>query len=138
MKTIDGTNLILGRLATKVAKAAINGEQVTIVNAEKVVVTGKPSFVLAKYKQTADRGAPLKGPRYHRSADRIVRRAIRGMIPYKTAKGKEAFQRVMTYIGVPPEFASAKLETFEDININNTNNIQFITIKEISNHLGAK
>jgi large subunit ribosomal protein L13 len=80
----------------------------------------------------------LKGPRYHRGADRIVRRTIRGMIPYKTAKGKEAFQRVMTYIGVPPEFASTKMETYDDININNTDNIQFVTIKEISTHLGAK
>lgn len=138
MKTIDGTDLILGRLATKIAKAAIQGEQIAIVNAEKIVVTGKPSVVLAKYKQTADRGAPLKGPRYHRSSDRIVRRTIRGMIPYKTPKGKEAFQRVMTYIGVPPEFASAKLETYDDININNTENTQYITIEEISKHLGGR
>ena len=37
---IDGTNLILGRIATFAAKKALEGEQVVIVNCESIVVTG--------------------------------------------------------------------------------------------------
>ena len=138
MKVIDGTDLILGRLATKVAKAAIAGEQIVVVNCEEVVVTGKRDVVFAKYKKTANRTTMLKGPRIHRGADRLVRRTIRGMIPYKTATGKEAFQRVMCYVGVPPEVSKEKIETFEDINIHNTENMQFVKMKEVSKVLGAK
>lgn len=138
MKVIDGTDLILGRLATKVAKAAIAGEQIVVVNCEEVVVTGKRDVVFAKYKKTANRTTMLKGPRIHRGADRLVRRTIRGMIPYKTAKGKEAFQRVMCYVGVPSEVSKEKIETFKDSNIHNTENMQFVKMKEVSKVLGAK
>ena len=36
---VDGTNLRLGRMATVVAKKALNGEEIKIFNSEKVAVT---------------------------------------------------------------------------------------------------
>ena len=39
----------------------------------------------------------------------MVKRTVRGMLPYKKAKGKEAYKRLRVYIGVPADLKSAKL-----------------------------
>jgi large subunit ribosomal protein L13 len=137
MKVIDATNLILGRFCAKIAKAAINGEEIAIVNCENAVVVGDKYEIFARYKHNCDRGATVKGPYIHRKPDRLVRRTLRGMIPYKTKDGKAAFQRVMCYIGVPKEFESVKAETMSEYDINNTRNVKFATMGEISKHLGG-
>ena len=36
---IDATDLVLGRLCSKVAKRLIGGEKIEIVNAEKTIIT---------------------------------------------------------------------------------------------------
>lgn len=104
MILIDATNLILGRFATYVAKQALLGEEVRIINVEKAVVSGSRQNVLAEMKQDRARGTPAKGPFIPRVPDRYVRRVIRGMLPYKKAKGTEAFKRILCYKGVPDEF----------------------------------
>ena len=43
---IDASNLILGRLATFVAKQALLGEQVFIANCEKSVISGDKANIL--------------------------------------------------------------------------------------------
>lgn len=135
---IDAKDLILGRLATKAAKAALNGEEVNIVNCEKAVIVGKKEEIFARYLRKQDMGVPRKGPFLHRGADRIVRRTIRGMLPYKKEHGKEAFHKIMCFIEVPKEFEGKALKTFDDININNTSNLKFVTIKQVSEKVGFK
>jgi len=132
---IDGTDLILGRLATKVATLAISGTDVQIINAEKVVIVGKRTQIFAKYKRHSQRGTHTTGPFTHRGADRLVRRSIRGMIAYKTPAGALAYKRVMCHIG-NPEIGQA--QTFDDINVQNTDNINYVTMGDISKHLGGK
>lgn len=137
MIVIDGKDLILGRIATKVAKLALKGEEVSIINCEDVVIVGKKSAVIARYKQKAARGTPSTGPFIHRGPDRIVRRSIRGMIPYKTPEGIKAFRRVMCYVGNPNNLSSKNPEDIK-ANINDTLNINYITVGAISKQLGAK
>lgn len=137
MIVIDGKDLILGRLATKVAKLAITGEEVKIVNCEDVVIVGKKAEIFAKYKQRAARGTHSTGPFLHRGPDRIVRRSIRGMIPYKTPAGIAAYRRVMCYVGNPENLSLDKAEKV-DANINDTNNLNYATVGEVSKTLGAK
>jgi large subunit ribosomal protein L13 len=132
---IDGTDMILGRLATKVAKWAIEGKAVEIINAEKVVIIGKKTQILARYTQHSRRGTHTTGPFTHRGADRLVRRSVRGMIPYKTTAGSEAYKRVMCHIG-NPDLGEGK--TFDDINVHNTDNVNYLTMADISKHLGGK
>ena len=48
---IDASDMILGRLATYVAKKALLGEKVDIVNCEKAVITGNKKSVFEKYKK---------------------------------------------------------------------------------------
>lgn len=137
MKVIDGKDMILGRLATQVAKMALNGEEVTIVNCESVIVVGKKKEIFGRYQQRAARGTHSTGPFLHRAPDRIVRRTIRGMLSYKTPNGKAAFQRVMCYVGVPSDVSMDKVETLKG-NITETQNLNFVTVGDISKQLGAK
>jgi len=132
---IDAKDLIVGRMATVIAKKALLGEKIDIVNCEQAVITGSKREIISRYKQKKDRGIPLQGPYFPTQADRIVRRVIRGMLPYKQHKGAEAYKRVMCYIGIPTEFEKQKLETIELANVSKMPNVKYITIGEISREL---
>lgn len=111
---IDGSNLIAGRLGTFVAKRALLGYSVNILNAEKVVICGPKTYVFGKYHHNINvRGRPEKGPFISRLPDRFLRRLIRGMLPYKQGRGADAYKRVMCYVGVPLEFKDKKLVSVE-------------------------
>lgn len=135
---IDATNLIIGRMATVVAKKALQGEDISILNSEKAVISGDKKTTLAKYKQTRERGAPLVGPYFPRQTDRFVKRTIRGMLPYKQPKGREAFDRIKCYKGVPAEFQDKKAETIKEANISKTMNIKYLTVEDVCKFLGGK
>ena len=134
---IDATDLIVGRIGTVVAKKALLGEKIDIVNCENAIITGKKTQVLGRFKQKREWGT-YKGPFIHRNPERIVRRMIRGMLPYKKEKGKVAFKRIMCYVGIPEEFKSQKIETIKEANVSKLNNLNFLQVKEVSKFLGAK
>lgn len=138
MKVIDANNLIVGRMATQAAKLALAGEKVAVVNCEKAVITGSKGNILDKYKEYRKRGGPYKGPFFPRTPDRLVRRMVRGMLPWKTFRGREAFKRVMCYIGLPPKFANEKIETLEAANYSRLKTSKYLRIKALSEMLGAK
>lgn len=134
---IDGTDLILGRLASVVAKNALLGEDVVIINAEKAVVSGKRQSILKHAKARKDLGAMLRGPYISKLPDRYVRRAIRGMLPYKTPRGKAALKRVMCHIGVPSEMKEKKADTISKAKVSKLPNFKYVTVREICNSMGA-
>jgi len=114
---IDGENTILGRLASFAAKKALEGREVIIVNAEKIAISGTKERVLRDIRrrfQTRTLGALEKSPIHYRRPDKYVRRVIRGMLPWKQAKGKEAYKRVRVHMGVPPELAEKQSIRLED------------------------
>lgn len=131
---IDADGATLGRLCTNAAKSLLNGEEIAIVNSEKAIISGKKSMIKAHYKQKREVGTYRKGPFFPRMPDRIVKRSIRGMIPYQTHHGRAAFKRLKCYIGVPKEYNGEK---FEKIKEAEKNPIDFITIMELSRFLGA-
>jgi large subunit ribosomal protein L13 len=99
---IDGKNAVLGRLASRVAKALLAKEEVVILNAEKVLITGNPSAIKERWLATRRRGGPHHGPFVPVSPDRLLRRTIRGMLPYK--KDKTCLRRLKCFVGVPEEY----------------------------------
>ena len=112
MILVNAENVIMGRLASFVAKKAIEGEQVTIVNAEKAIVTGSKEAAMKKLKvrlSLGGKGNPEKGPKFSRMPDKVMRMSVRGMLPWKRSTGKEAYRRVHAYIGIPAEFEGKKL-----------------------------
>ncbi len=97
-KTIDGTNAIMGRLAASVAKDLLAGNKVSIVNAERIIITGDRLQIVNDYLERRRRGSPHHGPFFPTRPDAIVRRCIRGMLPYKTNKGRNAYKNLRVSI----------------------------------------
>ncbi len=135
---INAENLIIGRLATFVAKQALLGEKINIVNCENAIMTGNKSYILKKYAQKRQMGIPSKGPFICRTPEKFVKRVIRGMLPYKQEKGRKAFEGIKCYIGIPEKFKDKKLETIENADISKVPNLKYIKIGEICRLMGAK
>jgi len=132
---IDGEGLILGRMASIVAKRLLAGETIDIVNAEKIVVSGKRQMVINNRKEFLNVGGFGKGPTHYRQPHRIVRRTIRGMLPHRKSHGREAFSRLKVYTGVPEEFEGTKFEKMEQYHSSKLNR-RFVTIGEIAENIG--
>ncbi len=135
---INAENLVLGRLASFVAKKALLGEKIDIVNVEKAVVSGARLQTLEHYKEKRARGYALHGPYFPRDPMRIVKRTIRGMLPYKQEKGREALKRIRCYVGVPKDFEGKKFDSVKNAEVSKIHRTKFITVAEISKHLGHK
>ena len=133
---IDATDLIVGRLATVAAKKALLGKTINVVNCEKAVITGNKKSILLAFKRKRDMGIPSKGPFIHRSSDKIVKRTIRGMLPYKREKGMKAFKRIKCYIGVPEDIKN--LETIKKANVSKMPNLKYLKIEVVSKYLNQK
>lgn len=51
---------------------------------------------------------PFSGPFHFRAPSRIFYKAVRGMIPHKTARGAAALERLKVFEGVPPPYDKVK------------------------------
>ena len=100
---MNADGLILGRLASIIAKKLLNGENVIIVNAEKAVISGKKKSKVSEAKKFLEVGSPMKGPFHYRRPDRILRKTVRGMLPFKKPKGKNALRKLKVFISVPED-----------------------------------
>ncbi len=108
-KVIDGTNAVMGRLASYAAKQALLGEEIVILNCEKVIITGNRQNIIKTFLDKRSKiGSGQKGPKHSRLAHLIVKRAVRGMLSHRSGRGKDAFRRIMCYVGVPEEFKDTK------------------------------
>lgn len=136
---IDATDLVLGRMAAQVAKKAILGEEMHIINAEKAVITGDKKVTLLKYRhRQVYRGQPKTGPFFYTKESLFVKRAIRGMLPHKRTKGRDALKRIKCYIGVPAEFKDKKTEQLSGVHVSKMQNLKYISVKELCHLLGRK
>jgi len=132
---IDANGATLGRLSTNAAKRLLNGEEIAIVNTEKAIISGKKTAIKNRYKQKREVGTYRKGPFFPRTPERIVKRTVRGMIPYQTPHGRAAFKRLKCYVGIPKEFEGKKTESIKEAE---KQPVDFVTIEELSIYLGAK
>lgn len=128
---IDAKGLILGRMASVVAKRLLNGEKIIIVNAGEAVISGKRHSIIREAHEYLQIGHPGKGPLHPRRPDMIVKRVIRGMLPYKRPRGREALKRLRVYIGVPEEFRGKSMETIPEADVRNLKG-PYITVSELS------
>jgi len=137
---INGEGHILGRLASVISKYLIEGEEVIVLNADKIMLSGSKDWAYAKYKQRVDRASISNprdlGPKYPRRPDDIFRRTVRGMLPYKKSKGKESYKKLQSYVGVPREFKDAEYQKIPQAEYNDLK--KGIELGELSKLLGAK
>jgi len=132
---IDGEGAVLGRLASTVASRSLDSEKVVIVNAEDIVVSGEKDEVVQKYREKVEKGSD-RGPYHPRRPDGIAKRAVRGMLPYKRQRGKDAFSRIRFYVGVPADYEDAEFET-PDRTVEDIGKAGYVTLGEISEKIGA-
>lgn len=140
MKIYNGERVLLGRLASLAAKEILLGEEVRIVNCDKVVISGDKFNTFAREKQKIMRGGyPLKSQVHSRMPEMLVRRTIRGMLPWKKARGKEAYRRLLCYRGLPEDFANQKIITLEDAHTSKKlPTLKHVTIGQVCKQLGGK
>ncbi len=125
---IDASNTALGRLASYVAKQALLGKKIIVLNSEKAIITGRKKFTIENYQKKRKRGSSEKGPYYPKQPERIVKRAIRGMLPdFRRGRGREAFKRILCYKGVPEEYKDKKAIKFGE-----EKTVNYIRIEELS------
>jgi len=135
---VDATNPIAGRLSSRVAKLLLSGNSVTVVNAEKALLSGSRNSVMTQWKERLElssRVNPIYGPIHPRRPDNILRRMIRGMVPRKKPKGEAAMKRLRVYVGVPAEAKSAVLTRFDDAAATRPIPV-YVTMKDLSANLG--
>jgi len=135
---VDGSNQIAGRLCSIVAKELLSGKRVVVLNAEKVLVSGRSSSVFRQWQARLEIYShvnPIYGPIHPRRPDNILRRMVRGMVPKTKTKGKSAMGRLRVYMGVPEKFASVKTSQYEDAKARRPIP-QYTTIAEISKNIG--
>lgn len=141
MKVIDATDLIMGRMASNIAKELMQGEEIIVVNAEESVVSGNRKMILGKYSERRARKSIVNparhGPKFPRRPDAIVRRTVRGMLPYKKTMGRKAYKSLKVYVGVPDNYKDADLVSVEGANLSKLATPKFMRVKEISKLLGA-
>ncbi|MGB9748398.1 MAG: 50S ribosomal protein L13 [Candidatus Woesearchaeota archaeon] len=136
---INAENMILGRLASYVAKKLLLGERVEIINCEKAVVSGSKEYVLEKYRTKFSRGSPRKGPFFSRRPEAIVKSTIKGMLPHKQERGIKALKNLKCYSGIPENMKTNNVvdaNNLKKFSIEKLSNTKFVTLKELSKLLG--
>lgn len=134
---VDAEGLVLGRMASIIAKRLLEGEKIEIVNAESAIVSGKRLQVINRWKEFLNVGGRGRGPVHWRRPNTIVRRTIRGMLPYRKTRGREAFSRLKVHIGVPEELTDAMKISIQEASTSMLDG-RYVTIGEIASNIGWK
>ena len=135
---IDANGLILGRMASIIAKRLLEGERIDIINAENAIISGKRLKLIKDRKEFLEVGGRnRKGPIHYRKPNAIIRRSIRGMLPYRKTRGRDAFSRLKVYIGIPEELETYQQESIPDAHVTKLKG-RYLTVGEIAKNIGWK
>lgn len=131
----NGKDAVFGRLASLVAKDLLKGNEVVILNCEEIIISGDKKLLARKILKKRDMGSgsSMKGPKYPRTAERLVKRMIRGMLPWDRMKGRNAYRNLKCFV-------SGDLEIEKDaqiIQLDHAKPIKYSSIKQVVALLGA-
>jgi len=114
---IDASDHVAGRLSSVVAKMLLQGNRVSIVNCERIMISGSRSNIIGEYRKFLKINSiinPKHGPVHYRRPDTVITKMIRGMLPFeKKPSGKTAHKRLRAYVGSPKDlkpFRKTRLE----------------------------
>mmetsp|Transcript_33382 Transcript_33382/g.51877 ORF Transcript_33382/g.51877 Transcript_33382/m.51877 type:complete len:202 (-) Transcript_33382:45-650(-) len=108
---VDCKGHLLGRLASVLAKEILNGQHVVCVRTEDINISGslyRNKLKYAAFKRKKMNSNPRRGPFHFRAPSKILWRCIRGMLPYKTARGRAALDRFKSFEGMPHPYDRKK------------------------------
>lgn len=137
---VDAANSIAGRLCSHISKLLLQGKRVTVVNAERAMLSGDRYKTIGQYKEHLEINSvtnPIHGPFHPRRPDTMLSKMVRGMLPIRKTSGIEAYKRLRVYIGVPEEIKSAKMESFADAKIRKPESY-YITMGDVAKQIGWK
>ena len=135
---VDATDHIAGRLSSNVAKLLLKGNRVSVVNCDKIMISGTRSNIIREYRDFLDINSInhwKHGPKHPRRPDTIMKKMIRGMLPNEKPSGKEAHKRLRTYIGSPKEVKSLKKIKFEKAMIKKSSS-NYTTMADLGRTVG--
>ncbi len=135
---VDGSDLIAGRLCSNVAKLLLQGNRVSIVNCDKIMISGKRNSIIEEYKtflKIASIINPKHGPFHPRRPDTIISRMVRGMLPRKKPSGQAALKRLRAYVGIPNELRTLERIQFDKAKIRRTN-AYYTSMAELGRTIG--
>ncbi|KAI8439380.1 hypothetical protein MSG28_013190 [Choristoneura fumiferana] len=104
---IDGRGHLLGRLAAVIAKVLLEGNKVVVVRCEQLNISGnffRNKLKFMSFLRKRCNVNPARGPFHFRAPSKILWKTVRGMIPHKTERGKDALRRLRSYDGCPPPY----------------------------------
>jgi len=126
---VDAADRTLGRLATQIARVLRGkhkpiysthldtGDYVVVVNAEKVLLTGKKADQKAYFRHSGYMGSERFIPfrrMQERHPDRVIRLAVKGMLP-KNTLGREMLKKLKVYAGPEHPHAPQGPRPFETV-----------------------
>ncbi len=136
---VDATNHIAGRLSSYVAKLLIQGNRVSVVNCEKIMMSGTRANQIKEYREFLEINSIINykhGPVHYRRPDTLIAKMIRQMLPFdRKPSGKESYQRLRTYIGSPKQIKSLEKIQFEKAKIKRTA-ANYTTLGELCRVIG--
>lgn len=143
----DAKNKILGRLCSVIAKKALLGEYIVIINAKDAIISGSKRDIHEKYLAKLNISTatnPRRGPFHERRPDTFMRRVIKQMLPRKKLRGKEAIKRVQVYISDIPGRFKSKYQKIVPKEIDNVDKQRlshynrYITVENLCQRIGWK
>jgi large subunit ribosomal protein L13 len=137
---VDATNCIAGRMCSHISKLLLQGGRVTVVNAERAMLSGNRYKTIDIYKDHLGISSvtnPIHGPFHPRRPDTILSKMVRGMVPKRKPYGMDAFRRLRVYMSIPESLKGAKMESFEDSRITKPESY-YISIGEVAKQIGWK
>ena len=138
---IDGSNAILGRLASHVAKLLLEGKKVVVLNSEKIAVSGDPTKLIQFYKDTVlnvkTHFSHKWRPKRARSPNRLFKKTVSGMLPKNNRKGEDALKRLIVYVGVPKEYKNKEAIKIPEVSIEKLGG-KYTTLQVIAENMGWK
>lgn len=135
---VDATDHIAGRLSSNVAKLLLEGNRVSLINCEKIMISGSRKSVVGEYRKFLEIASilhPKHGPFHPRRPDTIISRMIRGMLPRKKPSGIEAHKKLRAYIGSPSELKSQKKIQFENAKIKRVHS-NYVSMTDLGRTIG--
>jgi large subunit ribosomal protein L13 len=124
---IDATDVVLGRLASQAATLlrgkhkpqfaphVDTGDFVIVINADKVALTGNKRETKMTYHHSGYPGGLTTksiGELLDKRPDRVVERAVKGMLP-KNTLGRKQLSKLKVYAGSDHPHAAQKPEPYE-------------------------
>ncbi len=135
---VDATDHIAGRLSSNVAKLLLQGNRVSIINCEKIMISGSRSNIIKEYRDFLKISSilhPKHGPFHPRRPDTIITRMIRGMLPREKPSGIAAHKRLRAYIGTPKELKPFEKIQFEKAKITKSS-ANYTTMSDLGRTIG--